>query len=108
LLVAGMALYGCATGQKVAGSPDARMVAQEFGIFYATAVATDSEPATSARIKALARQLAVSCAPPRLGQYPCLVHLPGPVPATQHCVAVITPAGPVTGRCSTGAAPAPV
>lgn len=108
LLVAGMALYGCATGQKVAGSPDARMVAQEFGMFYATVVATEDEPATSAQIKALARQLAVRCAPPREGQYPCLVHLPGGVPATQHCVAVVTPTGPVTGRCSEGDAPAPV
>jgi hypothetical protein len=77
-------------------------------MFYAKSAANEDEPATPARVNALARQLAPTCGPPQNGQYPCLVHLPGRVPATQHCVALVARSGAVTGRCGVGTAPAPL
>ena len=89
------------------GAPP-REVAQEFAMFYAKLAANEEEPASQAEVQALARQLAPSCSPPTDGQYPCVVHLPGRVPPTQNCVAVLASSGSVTGRCSLGTAPAPV
>ena len=77
-------------------------------MFYAKIAANGDEPASEAQVRALARALAPVCSPPRDGQYPCVVHLPGRVPSTQQCVAVVASSGQVTGRCTVGTAPAPV
>lgn len=146
LLIAAIALSGCASGEpsitgsqadSVSHQPDPRShqaaegthqaasanhranashqsvvppreVGQEFAMFYAKLAADQDEPASRAEVQALARQLAPTRSPPTDGQYPCVVHLPGRVPPTQNCVAVVTSCGSVTGRCSVGAAPAPV
>lgn len=108
LLVAAVGLSGCAGGQNVGRSRDPRQVAAEFAMFYAKIAANEDHPASEAQVEALARALAPSCSAPRFGQYPCVVHLPGRVPSTQQCVAVVASSDQVTGRCSVGAAPAPV
>jgi hypothetical protein len=106
LLVAAAALSGCAAGHQTGAA--SRDVAQEFAMFYAKLAANQDHPASQAQVDALAKQLAPSCSPPRYGQYPCVVHLPGRVRSIQNCVAVVASSGSVTGRCSGGAAPAPV
>lgn len=110
VLLAGMvALSGCAESHKAAGpSTSPRRVAAEFAMFYAKIAANEDEPASEAQVRALARALAPTCSAPRDGQYPCVVHVPGRIPTTQRCVAVVGSSGQVTGRCSAGAALAPV
>lgn len=89
-------------------SRDPRQIAHEFAMFYAKLAANEDHPASESQVEALARQLAPSCSAPSYGQYPCVVHLPGRVPSTQHCVAVVGSSGSVTGRCTVGTSPAPV
>lgn len=109
LVAAATGLSGCAVQHKAVGaSSDPRRVAAEFAVFYAKIAANEDHPASAAQVTALARELAPTCSPPRYGQYPCVVHLPGRVPSSQHCVAVVASKGQVTGRCSFGTAPAPV
>lgn len=74
-------------------------------MFVATLIATEDESATQAQVRALARQLAATCAPPTQGQYPCLIHERGRDPAVRHCVAVLLSSRAVTGRCSEGNTP---
>jgi hypothetical protein len=70
--------------------------------------ANEDHPASEAQVQALAKQLAPTCSPPTDGQYACVVHLPGRVPSTQRCVAVVGSSGSVSVRCSADANPAPV
>jgi hypothetical protein len=77
-------------------------------MFYAKIAANEDHAASAAQVSTLARALAPTCSPPVDGQYPCVVHVPGGVPSTQQCVAVVASSGQVTGRCSTGTGPAPV
>jgi hypothetical protein len=107
-LVAAIGLSACGGGQKAGAASDPQRVAAEFAFFYAKIAANQDHPASEAQVRALARALAPTCSPPVDGQYPCVVHLPGRVPSTQQCVAVVASSGQVTGRCSTGTAPAPV
>jgi hypothetical protein len=108
LLVAATGLSACGGGQDAGAARDSHRVAAAFAMFYAKIAANEDHPASEAQVTALARALAPTCSPPVDGQYPCVVHVPGRVPSTQQCVAVVASSGQVTGRCSTGTAPAPV
>ena len=109
VLIAAVTLPGCGERDRVgAASREPQQVARQFAMFYAKLAANEDHPASQAQVQALAKQLAPTCAPPRFGQYACVVHLPGRDPPTQRCVAIVTSSGSVTGRCSAGLSPAPV
>jgi hypothetical protein len=108
LLLATVLAVGCGSS-STGGGADPSKVASSLAGFVAKIAANEDHPATAAQVDALRRRLAVACAKPLLGQYPCTVRRHGRPGAEQGCVAFVDRSDHVvSARCRSDAGPPPV